>query len=167
MGYLLKKLWIRPCRRLYLPCGNPLHVRRGTSARPLHCNRSFAERLVRQRADAAVALQGALANLEQHTEVLVVEHLYTFQRIRGFAGRLQGKQQFILPVEPFHQLPHPVLEIVSGKQFHTLCPPSFGFAARAQRVVMFQVFGCHCILHDGAVRKQAVYFRLAVAAFAA
>ena len=127
----------------------------------------FAERLVRQRADAAVALQGALANLEQHTEVLVVEHLYTFQRIRGFAGRLQGKQQFILPVEPFHQLPHPVLEIVSGKQFHTLCPPSFGFAARAQRVVMFQVFGCHCILHDGAVRKQAVYFRLAVAAFAA
>ena len=34
----------------------------------------FAERLVRQRADTAVALQGALADLEQHTEVLVVEH---------------------------------------------------------------------------------------------
>ena len=27
---------------------------------------------------------------------------------------------------------HPALEIVSGKQFHTSCPPSFGFvAARA------------------------------------
>ena len=45
----------------------------------------FAERLVRQRADAAVALQGALAYLEQHTEVLVVEHLYTFHRVCGFA----------------------------------------------------------------------------------
>ena len=127
----------------------------------------FAERLVLQCTDAAVALQGALADLEQHTEVLVVEHLYTFQRVGGFAGRLQGEQQFVLTVEPFHQLPHPALEIVSGKQFHTLCPPSFGFAARAQRVVMFQFSRCRRILHDGAVRKQAVYFRLAVAAFAA
>ena len=33
----------------------------------------FAERLVGQRADAAVALQGALADLEQHAQVLVVE----------------------------------------------------------------------------------------------
>ena len=49
----------------------------------------FAERLVRQRADTAVALQGALADLEQHTEVLVVEHPDTFHRVRGFAGRLQ------------------------------------------------------------------------------
>ena len=32
----------------------------------------FAERLVGQRADAAVALQGALAHLEHHAEVLVV-----------------------------------------------------------------------------------------------
>ncbi|UVX98211.1 MAG: hypothetical protein [Bacteriophage sp.] len=78
----------------------------------------FAERLVRQRADTAVALQGALADLEQHTEVLVVEHPDTFHRVRGFAGRLQGEQQFVLPVEPFHQLLHPALEIVSGNYFH-------------------------------------------------
>ena len=78
----------------------------------------FAERLVGQRADAAVALQGTLADLEQHTEVLVVEHPDTFHRVRGFAGRLQGEQQFVLPVEPFHQLLHPALEIVSGNYFH-------------------------------------------------
>ena len=78
----------------------------------------FAERLVRQCADAAVALQGTLAYLEQHTEVLVVEHPDTFHRVRGFAGRLQGKQQFVLTVEPFHQFLHPALEIVSGNYFH-------------------------------------------------
>ena len=89
----------------------------------------FAERLVRQCADAAVALQGTLAYLEQHTEVLVVEHPDTLHRVRGFAGRLQGQQQFVLTVEPFHQLPHPALKIVSGKQFHMSRPPSFGFAA--------------------------------------
>ena len=128
----------------------------------------FAERLVRQCADAAVALQGTLADLEQHTEVLVVEHPDTFYRVRGFAGRLQGEQQFVLTVEPFRQFPHPVLEIVSGKQFHTSRPPSSGFAAaRAQRVVAFQFRRCRRVLHHGAVRKQAVDFRLAVAALAA
>ena len=128
----------------------------------------FAERLVRQRADAAVSLQGTLAYLEQHAEVLVVEHPDAFHRVRGFAGRLQGKQQFVLTVEPFHQLLHPVLEMGSCKQFHILCPPSFGFAAaRAQRMVTFQFRRCRRILCHGAVREQAVYFRLAVAAFAA
>ena len=127
----------------------------------------FAERLIRQRADAAVALQGTLAYLEQHTEVLVVEHPDTFYRVRGFAGRLQGEQQFVLTVEPFHQLPHPALEIVSGKQFHTSRPPSFGFAACAQRVVAFHFRRCRRVFHDGAVRKQAVDFRLAVTALAA
>ena len=126
----------------------------------------FAKRLVRQRADAAVTLQGALAYLEQHTEVLVVEHPDTFYRVLGFAGRLQGKQQFVLTVEPFHQFLHPALEIVSGKQFHTSHPPSFGFATCAQRMVAFQFRRCHRVLHDGAVRKQAVDFRLAVAALA-
>ena len=48
----------------------------------------LAQRLVGQRADAAVTLQGALADLEQHTEILVVEHPDTFYRVRGFAGRL-------------------------------------------------------------------------------
>ena len=128
----------------------------------------FAERLVRQRADAAVALQGTLADLEQHAEVLVVEHPDTFHRVRGFAGGLQGEQNLVLTVEPFRQLPHPVLEIVSGKQFHTSRPPSFGFAAaRAQRVVAFQFRRCRRVFHDGAVRKQAVDFRLSVAALAA
>ena len=128
----------------------------------------FAERLIRQRADAAVALQGALAYLEQHTEVLVVEHPDTFYRVRGFAGRLQGEQQFVLTVEPFHQFLHPALEIVSVKQFHTSRPPSFGFAAAcAQRVVAFHFRRCRRVFHDGAVRKQAVDFRLAVATLAA
>ena len=97
----------------------------------------FAERLVGQRADAAVALQGALADLEQHAEVLVVEHPDTVHRVRGFAGRLHGEQHLVLTVEPFHHLLHPVLEIVAGKQFHVLRPPSFGAAAHAQRVVAF------------------------------
>ena len=128
----------------------------------------FAERLVRQCTDAAVALQGTLAYLEQHAEVLVVEHPDTFHRVRGFAGRSQGEQQLVLTVEPFHQLLHPVLKIVSCKQFHILCPPSFGFAAaRAQRVVAFQFRRCRRVFHDGAVRKQAVDFRLSVAALAA
>ena len=128
----------------------------------------FAERLVRQRTDAAVALQGTLADLEQHTEVLVVEHPDTFYRIRNFAGRLQGEQQFVLSVEPFHQLLHPALEIVSGKQFHTSRPPSFWFAAaRAQCMVAFHFRRCRRVFHDGAVRKQAVDFRLPVAALAA
>ena len=102
----------------------------------------FAERLVGQRADAAVALQGTLAYLEQHAEVLVVEHPDTFHRVRGFAGRSQGEQQLVLTVEPFHQLLHPALEVVSCEQFHDLCPPSFWFAARAQRVVVEQ--GVYC-----------------------
>ena len=128
----------------------------------------FAERLIRQRADAAVTLQGALADLEQHTEVLVVEHPDTFHRVWGFAGRLQGEQQFVLTVEPFNQFLHPALEIVSGKQFHTSRPPSFGFAAaRAQRMVAFQFRRCCRIFNYGAVRKQAVDFRLAVTALAA
>ena len=127
----------------------------------------FAERLVRQRAGAAVALQGALADLEQHAEVLVVEHPDTVHRVRGFAGRLQGEQHLVLTVEPFHHLLHPVLKIVAGKQFHVLCPPSFGFAARAQRVVAFHLFRCRGISRDGTVFEQAVYLRLPVAALAA
>ena len=128
----------------------------------------FAERLVRQCTDAAVALQGTLAYLEQHAEVLVVEHPDTFHRVRGFAGRSQGEQQLVLTVEPFHQLLHPALEIVSGKQFHTSRPPFFGVAAtRAQRMVAFQFRRCRRVFHDGAVRKQAVDFTLAVAALAA
>ena len=111
----------------------------------------FAERLVRQRADAAVALQGALADLEQHAQVLVVEKPDPFHRVRGFAGRLHGEQHFVQTVEPFHHLLHPVLEIVAGKQFHVLRPPSFGAAARAQRVVAFHLFRCRGISRDGAV----------------
>ena len=102
----------------------------------------FTERLIRQRADTAVALQGALADLEQHAQVLVVEKPDPVHRVRGFAGRSQGEQQLVLTVEPFHQLLHPALEVVSCEQFHDLCPPSFWFAARAQRVVVEQ--GVYC-----------------------
>jgi len=127
----------------------------------------FAERLVRQCADAAVALQGTLAYLEQHTEVLVIEHPDTFHRVRGFAGRLQGEQQFVLTVEPFHQLLHPALEFVSGKQFHTSRPPSFGFvAARAQSKVVEQGVNRFFFIPDRIVVQQSLYFRKAVTAFA-
>jgi hypothetical protein len=127
----------------------------------------FAERLVRQRADAAVALQGTLAYLKQHTEVLVVEHPDTFHRVRGFAGRLQGEQQFVLTVEPFHQFLHPVLEIVSGKQFHTSCPPSFGFAAtRAQSKVVEHGVNRFLLVPDRIVVQQPLYLGKAVTAFA-
>ena len=127
----------------------------------------FAERLVGQCADAAVALQGALADLEQHAQVLVVEKPDPVHRVRGFAGRLHGEQHLVLTVEPFHNFLHPVLEIVAGKQFHVLRPPSFGFAARAQRVVAFHLFRCRGITRDGTVFEQAVNFRLPVAALTA
>ena len=127
----------------------------------------FAERLVGQCADAAVALQGALADLEQHAQVLVVEKPDPVHRVRGFAGRLHGEQHLVLTVEPFHNFLHPVLEIVAGKQFHVLRPPSFGFAARAQRVVAFHLFRGRGITRNGAVFEQAVDFRLPVAALAA
>ena len=78
----------------------------------------LAQRLVGQCTDAAVALQGALADLEQHTKVLVVEHPYPFHRVGGFPLRLYGEQHLVLTVEPFHNLLHPALEIVPGKQFH-------------------------------------------------
>ena len=45
-----------------------------------------------------------------------------------------------LPVTPVSYT-H-LLEVVSCEQFHDLCPPSFWFAARAQRVVVEQ--GVYC-----------------------
>lgn len=96
----------------------------------------FAKRLVWQCANAAVALQGALAYLEQHAEVLVVEHFDPLHRVRDFVGRLHGEQHLVLTVEPFHHFLHPVLEIRPGEHFHVLCPPSFGFAACAQRKIV-------------------------------
>ena len=62
---------------------------------------------------------------------------------------------------------NPALEVVSCEQFHDLCPPSFWFAASAQRVVAFQFLRCRRVLVDGTRFKQAVYFRLPVAAFTA
>ena len=102
----------------------------------------FAERLVRQCTDAAVALQGTLAYLEQHAQILIVEKADAFRDSGLFPLSLHRQQQFVLTVEPFHQLLHPALEVVSCEQFHDLCPPSFWFAARAQRVVVEQ--GVYC-----------------------
>lgn len=119
----------------------------------------LAQCLVGQCADTAVALQGALAYLKQHAQVLIVEKADAFRDSRLFPLSLHRQQQFVLTVKPFHQFLHPALEIVSGKQFHTSRPPSFGFAAaRAQRMVAFQFRRCCRILNYGAVRKQAVDF---------
>ena len=127
----------------------------------------LAQCLVGQCADAAVALKRALAYLEQHTQVLIVEKADAFREGRLSFLRLHRQQKFVLTVEPFHQLLHPALEDVPCEQFHDLCPPSFWFAARAQRVVAFQFLRCRRVLVDGTCFKQAVYFRLSVAAFAA
>ena len=128
----------------------------------------LAQCLVGQCADTAVALQCALAYLEQHAQILIVEKADTFRDSRLFPLSLHRQQQFVLTVKPFHQLLHPALEVVSCKQFHDLCPPSFWFAAaRAQRMVAFQFLRCCRVLVYGARFKQAVYFRLPVAAFTA
>ena len=102
----------------------------------------LAQCLVGQCADTAVALQCALAYLEQHAQVLIVEKVDAFREGGLSFLRLYCEQQFVLTVEPFHQLLHPALEVVSCEQFHDLCPPSFWFAARAQRVVVEQ--GVYC-----------------------
>ena len=102
----------------------------------------LAQRLVGQCAYAAVALEGAFAYLEQHAQILIVEKADAFRDSGLFPLSLHRQQQFVLTVEPFHQLLHPALEVVSCEQFHDLCPPSFWFAARAQRVVVEQ--GVYC-----------------------
>ena len=102
----------------------------------------LAQCLVGQCADTAVALQCALAYLEQHAQILIVEKADAFRDSGLFPLSLHRQQQFVLTVEPFHQLLHPALEVVSCEQFHDLCPPSFWFAARAQRVVVEQ--GVYC-----------------------
>ena len=127
----------------------------------------LAQCLVGQCADTAVALQCALAYLEQHAQVLIVEKVDAFREGGLSFLRLYCQQQFVLTVEPFHQLLHPALEVVSCEQFHDLCPPSFWFAASAQRVVAFQFLRCRGVLVDGTLIKQAVDFRLPVAAFTA
>ena len=59
--------------------------------------------LVGQCADAAVALKRALAYLEQHTQVLIVEKADAFREGGLSFLRLHRQQQFVLTVEPFHQ----------------------------------------------------------------
>ena len=65
---------------------------------------------------AAVALQGALAHMEQHAHVLIV-HRIVLQHVRQ--GRLllfvllHGSEHFLLPVKAAEHLPHAVLEGLS------------------------------------------------------
>ena len=127
----------------------------------------LAQCLVGQCPLTTVALQGALAYLEQHAQVLIVEKADAFRKGGLLPLRFHCQQQFVLTVEPGKYFLHPALEVVSCKQFHGLCPPSFGSAARAQRVIVLQALRCRRVLIDGTRFKQAVYFRLPVAAFAA
>ena len=119
-----------------------------------------------ERTFAAVALQGTLADLEQHTQVLVVEKPH---RVRGFAGRSQGEQQLVLAVKPFEDFLHPVLEILSGKQFHDLFPPPvcFPVASRAERMVPADAVQCAVFRRHRVFRDEAVYLREAVHTFSA
>ena len=67
----------------------------------------LAQRLVGQCAYAAVALEGAFAYLEQHAQILIVEKADAFRDSGLFPLSLHRQQQFVLTVEPFHQLLHP------------------------------------------------------------
>ena len=86
----------------------------------------LAQCLVGQCTDAAVALQCALAYLEQHAQVLIVEKVDAFREGGLSFLRLYCQQQFVLTVEPFHQLLHPALEDVSCEQFHSYVLLPFG-----------------------------------------
>ena len=123
--------------------------------------------LVGQCADAAVALERALAYLEQHTQVLIVEKADAFRKRGLLPLRLHGQQQFVLTVEPFHQFLHPALEVVSCEQFHDLCPPFFRFAARAQPVVVEKGVYCHFLVPYGIVLQQPQYLGKTVEAASA
>ena len=80
----------------------------------------LAQGLVGECALTAVALQGTLADLEEHAQVLIVEKADAFgQGRRLLPLRLHSQQQLVLTVEAFEDFLHPSLEIVSGKQFHT------------------------------------------------
>ena len=122
-----------------------------------------------ERTFAAVALQGTLADLEQHTQVLVVEKPHAFGKGRLLLFRLHGEQQLVLAVKPFEDFLHPVLEILSGKQFHDLFPPSvcFPVASRAERVVPADALQRAVFLRHRVFRDEAVYLREAVHTFPA
>ena len=129
----------------------------------------FAERLVRQYADAAVTLEGTLADLEQHAQVLVVEKADAPRRGGLPFLCLHRQQQFVLAVETVEDLPYPALEIVPGKQLHVSRPPSFGLlvAARAYCKVAEQVVNGFFLAFDRAVLQKPPHFGKAVTAAAA
>ena len=123
----------------------------------------------RERTFATVALQGTLADLEQHTQVLVVEKPHVLGKGSLLFLRLHGEQQLVLVVKPFEDFLHPVLEILSGKQFHDLFPPSvcFPVASRAERVVPADALQCAVFLRHRVLRDEAVYLRETVHTFSA
>ena len=122
-----------------------------------------------ERTFAAVALQGTFADLEQHAQVLVVEKPHALGKGRLLFLRLHGKQQLVLAVKPFEDFLHPALEILSGKQFHDLFPPSvcFSVASRAERMVPADAVQCAVSLRHRVFRNEAVYLREEVHTFSA
>ena len=122
-----------------------------------------------ERAFAAVALQGTLADLEQHAQVLVVEKPHALGKGRFLLLCLHAEQQLVLAVKPFEDFLHPVLKILSGKQFHDLFPPPvcFSVASRAERVVPADALRCAVFLRHRVFRDEAVYLREAVHTFPA
>ena len=122
-----------------------------------------------ERTFAAVALQGTLADLEQHAQVLVVEKPHALGKGRFLLLRLHGEQQLVLAVKPFEDFLHPALKILSGKQFHDLFPPSvcFSVASRAERMVPADAVQCAVFFRHRVLRDEAVYLRETVHAFSA
>lgn len=115
------------------------------------------------------SLQGTLADLEQQAQVLVAEKPHTLGKGRLLLLCLHAEQQLVLAVKPFEDSLHPVLEILSGKRFHDLLPPSvcLSVASRAERMVPADALRCAVFLRHRVLRDEAVYLREGVHAFSA
>jgi len=77
----------------------------------------LAQCLVGQCADTAVALQCALAYLEQHAQILIVEKADAFRDSRLFPLSLHRQQQFVLTVEPFCIQPSKLFRVSSSMTY--------------------------------------------------
>lgn len=74
---------------------------------------------VRQHPDGTVALQRADAHLQQQAQVLVVQHLLAVERVVLLQHPFQ---QFLRPVEAFHDALHPALKLFPVR-VHSSRPP--------------------------------------------
>ena len=116
----MKECGCRPCRG-YLATKS-FTCPEGTSASSSFHNRSFAGRLVQQRADAAVALQGTLLTIWSSMEGLVVEHPDTLHQVRALGGCKDNAVRHSGQAVPIASAS--ALRNCFDKRFHMSRPPS-------------------------------------------